>query len=114
MCLLLGVKWTLQFAIAVGEENVGCKSVAISSDRSNCRRPIVHIWLLSIDPCVAFRLGVGSWSFTLPADDYWLVRNTRRISTHRIARPQREQEPYLVHRVVERGSWRDHGHTGLK
>src|SRR5262249_8818072 len=69
---------------------------------------------LSIDPCVAFRLGVGSWSFTLPADDYRLVRDTRRIFTYRIAGPPRQQEPYLVHRVVERGSLRGPGRTGLQ
>ena len=44
---------------------------------------------------------MGSWSFTLPADDYRLIRDTRRIFTHRIAGPLREQEPCLVHRVVE-------------
>src|SRR5215470_4907665 len=80
------------------------KSVAISSDRSNCPRPFRHIWVLSIDHCVALRLGVGSRTFTLSADDYRLVRDARGISAHRIARPLREQEPYLVHRVVECGS----------
>ena len=38
--------------------------------------------------------------FTLPADDYRLIHDTRRIFIHRIAGPQREQEPCLVHRVV--------------
>src|SRR5262249_33372863 len=100
--------------IAVGDKNVGCKSVAISSNRSNYHRPHVLIWLLSIEHCVALWLDVGSRTFTLSADDYWLVRDAWRISAHRIARPLPEQEPYLVHRVVERRSRRDHGRTGFQ
>jgi Family of unknown function (DUF6632) len=40
---------------------------------------------------MALRLGVWSRTFTLSADDHRRVRNARRISTHLIARPVREQ-----------------------
>src|SRR5262249_3798532 len=57
-------------------------------------------------------LGLGTGTFALSDDDYWSVRDAGRVLARRLAKSLRLQEPNLVHRVVERGSWGDHGHSG--
>ena len=57
---------------------------------------------------------LGPRTFALSADDYRSVCAARCISAHRIARSLYVQEHYLVYRVVERGSRRDHDRAGLQ
>jgi hypothetical protein len=51
-------------------------------------------------------------TFAPSNDDHWSVRDAGRVFDHRLKKSLRSQEPHLVHRMVERGSWGDHGRSG--
>ena len=109
-----GVSWTLKFRNSYRSEKCLMQNRLLF-----LRVALIVIGLAALGYYPLSIVWPSGWTwghghFTLSADDYRLARDARRISPHRIARPLREQEPYLVHRVVERGSRRDHGRTGLQ
>src|SRR6516162_3719213 len=61
---------------------------------------------------MALGLGVGARTFALFDDDYWSVRDARRVFAYRLEKPLRSQESNLVYRVVERGARGNHGCSG--
>lgn len=114
--MLFGIKYNERFDPNVVREMQTClmQLAWFFSVSPHRHRFDVHIWHLHVGHCVALGLDLGPRTFALSADDYRSVRDTRRISAHRIARSLCPQEHYLVYRVVERGSWRDHGCSGLQ
>src|SRR5262249_11114509 len=68
-----------------------------------------HIWHIYVGCYLALGLGLGARTFALSDDDHRSVRDTGRVFAHRLKKSLRSQEPHLVHCVVERGSWSDHG-----
>jgi len=75
---------------------------------------LTFIFGINVGHCVALGLDLGPRTFALSADDYRSVCDARCFSAHRVAKSLRAQEHYLVHRLVERSSRRDHGRSGLQ
>src|SRR5262245_26355940 len=55
---------------------------------------------------------MGTGTLTLSDDDHCSVCDSRRVFAHRLKKSLHAQEPHLVHRVVERGSWDAHVRSG--
>jgi hypothetical protein len=86
--------------------------LAVEQEMQKCLMQIACFFSVSHVGCrVAFGLGVGTGILALSDDDHWSVCDPRRVFDNRLKRSLRSQEPHLVHRVVERGSWGDYGRS---